>query len=199
MGRNRDPSIPSKGRFTRTEIDEILTSIWERYDESASNVPWEPKVGNRINILLACLTFACLEIMIQRGVPRQHAIELIGDASWNVYRRWGKILIPFARLYSRDPRKRMRLSVNAFLRFPFTPPGYRFERVPSADGIALNMLRCPVADYLGQQQASDLCVGTWCNLDFALAEMWGGWLERSETLAAGCDHCNFHFKVKTEH
>ncbi|MBL6748913.1 MAG: L-2-amino-thiazoline-4-carboxylic acid hydrolase [Nevskia sp.] len=56
------------------------------------------------------------------------------------------------------------------------------------------MLHCPIADYFESQGASDLCVGTWCNLDFALAEMWGGRLERHETLSAGCARCDFRFK-----
>jgi hypothetical protein len=45
------------------------------------------------------------------------------------------------------------------------------------------------------QLASDLCIETWCNLDFPLAEMWGGRLERTQTLAAGCEHCDFRFKA----
>jgi hypothetical protein len=31
-------------------------------------------------------------------------------------------------------------------------------------------------------------------LDFALAEMWGGKLERTGTLAEGKEHCDFYFK-----
>jgi len=87
------------------------------------------------------------------------------------------------------------MSVNMFLRFPFTPPGYVYERLPSCDGISVDILRCPVAAFFLNQNASDLCTGTWCNLDFALAKMWGGWLERTETLAAGCRRCDFRFKV----
>jgi hypothetical protein len=41
--------------------------------------------------------------------------------------------------------------------------------------------------------AADLCIGTWCNLDFPLAEMWGGRLERRGTLAAGAPVCDFRF------
>jgi ubiquinone biosynthesis protein len=55
------------------------------------------------------------------------------------------------------------------------------------------MLRCPVADYLGQRDAADLCAGSWCNLDYALAEMWGARLERSSTLVAGAGCCDFRF------
>lgn len=38
-------------------------------------------------------------------------------------------------------------------------------------------------------------VGTWCNLDYALAELWGGKLGRTTTLVEGYDRCNFHFKA----
>jgi hypothetical protein len=52
-----------------------------------------------------------------------------------------------------------------------------------------------VAEYFQMHDAEDLCVGAWCNLDFALAEMWGGWLERSEAIAAGSPRCDFRFKA----
>jgi hypothetical protein len=50
-----------------------------------------------------------------------------------------------------------------------------------------------VADYMRAHGASDLCVGAWCNQDFALAKLWGGELHRTKTLAAGDDHCDFRF------
>jgi hypothetical protein len=101
-------------------------------------------------------------------------------------------------LITGDPVRRLRLSVNAFLTFPFGRPGYQFDDVPQADGRSLDMRRCPVADYLGSRGAADLCAGSWCNLDYALAEMWGGTLERSGTLVAGASCCDFRFRVPAE-
>jgi len=57
------------------------------------------------------------------------------------------------------------------------------------------MQRCPVADYLGSHGAADLCAGSWCNLDYALAEMWGGTLERTGTLVTGACCCGFRFRT----
>jgi hypothetical protein len=104
-----------------------------------------------------------------------------------------RITKTFTSLVSRDPTQRLRLSVNAFLTYPFSRPGYRFNDVPEDDGRSLDMVRCPVADYLGQRDAADLCAGSWCNLDYALAEMWGGRLQRSSTLVAGAKCCDFRF------
>jgi len=195
VGRSRDRHSPDKGRFTRAEVDNILKQVWQTYDQLAPFVPQEPKLGNQMNMLLSCVTLACFRVFMATGTEREYAIELIGDMAWKVYEKWGRFPILIARLLTRDPRKQLRMSVNMFLRFPFTPPGYVFERLPSSDGISLDMLRCPVAEYFHKQDASDLCVGTWCNLDFALAEMWGGWLERTETLAAGSTRCDFCFKA----
>lgn len=57
------------------------------------------------------------------------------------------------------------------------------------------MRRCPVADYLGTHSAADLCAGSWCNLDYALAEMWGATPQRSGTLAGGAECCDFRFRI----
>ena len=54
--------------------------------------------------------------------------------------------------------------------FPVSRPAYRHEHsTPSPGVVAIDMRRCPVADYLAAHDARELCVGTWCNLDFALA------------------------------
>ena len=126
---------------------------------------------------------------------RAYAIELTADVCWRFYRQWGQGTRAVTRLITRDPVRRLRLSVNAFLTFPFGRPGYQFDDVPQADGRSLDMQRCPVADYLGSRGAADLCAGSWCNLDYSLAEMWGGTLERSGTLVAGASCCDFRFRV----
>lgn len=194
VGRLRNREKQEEGRFTRAEVDDLLKQAWITYDKLAPKIPHEPKIGNRMNMNLAAVTLAFLQVLVFRGVNRAYAIELTGDAAWKVYERWGRIPILLAKLKSRDSSEHIRVSVEMFLRFPFTPPGYLFDRLPSEDGISLNMTRCPVAEYFRREEATDLCIGTWCNLDYPLAEMWGGHLERSKTLADGCEHCDFRFK-----
>ena len=60
------------------------------------------------------------------------------------------------------------------------------------------MLRCPVAEYLAAHDASDRTVATWCNLDFPLARMWGGELERHSTLAGGANRCDLRFRAAAQ-
>jgi ubiquinone biosynthesis protein len=52
-----------------------------------------------------------------------------------------------------------------------------------------------VAAFFIGQDAAELCVRTWCALDYPLAQKWGGRLERSGTLAMGMKHCDFRWHI----
>jgi hypothetical protein len=198
QGRNRSRTDPSTGRFTRAQIARIVDVAFERFELKVPDFPSEPTVGSRQNVMLAALTLGFLEALEHEGVERGYAIELTADVCWRFYRQWGYATRAATRLIARDPVRRLRLSVDAFLTFPFGRPGYRFDDVDQHDGRSLDMRRCPVADYLGDRGAADLCGGSWCNLDYALAEMWGGTLERSGTLVGGANCCDFRFRVTAD-
>ena len=42
----------------------------------------------------------------------------------------------------------------------------------------------------------DLCYATFCQLDFPLAEQWGGRFERTGTLAIGAPVCDFRWVLE---
>lgn len=193
VGRNRCAQRPQGGRFTRADVDRVLAAAWRSFEALAPDLPNERTVGNRMNMILACMTLAVWRALIADGIEHEYAIELIADGAWQVYEKWGFVPWLAARLWGSNPIERLRIPVNLFLRFPFNAPGYRLKHLPALDGIAFNMQRCPVADYLRAQGAAELCIGSWCNLDYALAEMWGGRLERTGTLAGGDRFCTFRF------
>ena len=194
-GRNRSRTNPTAGRFTRLQVNHIVNHGFERFEHQMPDLPSEPTLGSRQNVLLAALTLSFLEALEADGIERGYAIELTGDVCWRFYRQWGLGTRAATRLITGDPVRRLRLSVNAFLTFPFGRPGYEFDNVPQPDGRSLDMHRCPVADYLGSRGAADLCAGSWCNLDYALAEMWSGTLERTGTLVGGASCCDFRFRT----
>jgi len=196
-GRSRSRDDPGAGRFTRGEVDRLLVAAWANFDRLAPDVPRGSTLGSRQNLLLACLTLSMLEALTAEGVERDYAIELVGDTCWKIYAQWGQVPRQLTRLLSRDPVKRMRGSVEMFLRYPFNRPGYRRADVPEPRGRGFDILHCPIAEYLAAHDASDLTVATWCNLDFQLARMWGGELERHGTIAGGADRCDFRFRAST--
>lgn len=193
VGRNRSRTDPTAGRFTHREVVGFINDAFHRFERQVPDLPAEPTVGSRQNVMLAALTLSMLDVLEQAGVERDYAIELTGDTCWRFYRHWGRVTKTVTGLVSRDPTRRLRLSVNAFMTYPFGRPGYKYNDVPEKDGRSLNIVRCPVADYLGPRDAADLCAGSWCNLDYALAEIWGARLQRSSTLVAGANCCDFRF------
>jgi hypothetical protein len=195
QGRSCSRTDPTAGRFTRTQIARIVNVAFTRFELQVPGLPSEPTIGSRQNVILAALTLGFLEALERDGIERGYAIELTADVCWRFYRQWGHATRTATRLLTRDPVQRLRLSLNAFLTFPFGRPGYRFDDVSQDDGRSLNMQRCPVADYLGSHGAADLCAGSWCNLDYALAHMWGGTLQRSGTLVGGASCCDFRFRT----
>lgn len=80
------------------------------------------------------------------------------------------------------------------LHFPFNAPGYLIEAAEADGGTAFDVVRCPVADYFRREGSVDLCTATWCNLDYALAELTGEKLVRTKTLVRGDGRCDFRLK-----
>lgn len=197
VGRNRSHTGFEQGRFTKGEVDDLLRQTWQRYALLAPAAPVEPDYtfGNRMNVQLAVLTHAALKVFQEAGMERAYAVDLIADLAWQIYKKWGAIPNALAQLLGRRGAERMRFNVDAFLRFPFSPPAYGMDPLPAHDGVRFDVVRCPIALYFRENGATDLCQAAWCNQDYGLAEMWGGRLERSQTIAAGCDHCDFHFRV----
>lgn len=194
VGRSRAPDNAEDGRFTRSDAGRLLARTWQLYDELAPAVPREEKIGPRMNVHLAALTIAFHRALVETGIDDRYAMTLTTDCAWTIYEKWGRLARRVARSRASDPAEQMRICIDDFLRFPFTPPCYHFQRTqPEKGAIEIDMRRCPVADYMAAQDASELCVSAWCNQDFALAELWGGRLDRSKTLAKGDEHCDFRF------
>lgn len=98
------------------------------------------------------------------------------------------------RASSANPRKQMRIDTDLFRQFPFGSPSHGWRDVDTDPSIVgFDCTKCPVATFFGKHDASQLCVQTWCALDYPLAQKWGGHLERAGTIAMGNDHCDFRW------
>jgi hypothetical protein len=183
VGRMRLPFSPERGRFTRDEVTQQLDAAWKRYDEAVRTLPVQPTRGSTMNMRLACFTFSFFEQLLTTGIKREYAIELVADATWQVYRMWARLTAAVSQPASGK--------VKVHLRVPFNVPGYVIETVLSEVGTAFDVIHCPVASYFRDRGAADLCVASWCNLDFALSELTHQKLVRTKTLVQGADRCDF--------
>jgi hypothetical protein len=198
VGRVRAQRSPDRGRFTREDVENLLKNAWVDYAGRAQKLPHEPTVGSRMNVRLACFTMSFFNALLAFGTDRAYAIELVADAAWRVYRLWSTIALGLAHL---APGKKTALAFavskngdqnnDVSLRFPFNAPGYLIEAAATDRGTAFDVVRCPIADYFRQEGAVDLCTSSWCNLDYALAELTREKLVRTKTLVRGDDRCDF--------
>ena len=197
-GRNRAREDMSKGRFTKSEIRDLLKDAWTRFEAHAAEIPHERDAGARLWLLNGALIIGAIQAAIDRGVQRDYAIELVGDAAWIIYRRVMVIPDALVRLTTRDPAKRLKRDTHLIMDvFPFGPKSYCKRWINSDRGGVFLVTRCPYQELhhklLPPQDARDFCQGTACNLDYPLAEMWGGHLERKHTLVSGGPYCDFRY------
>jgi len=197
VGRERGEVRAERGRFTDEDAGRLLARSLQIQSQLAPRLAVEPTFGARMNVWLASLSLAFHRALVEDGVPSARATELVADTAWLVYRTWGKVPWLLARTATRNPLRRLRVCTDLFRRFPFNPPGYLMEDVEADDAVIFAVRRCPVAEFFASQGASDLCVNTWCALDFPLAEMWGGSLQRSGTLAGGAAACDFRWSLRS--
>jgi len=197
VGRNRDRTKPGSGRFTRGQVDELLQSVWNHLDSliTEANLAQYKTLGNRQNLYLAIATRAAYHAFLESGIDSAYATELIGDVAWKVYVAWLPIPRFFARLASRDPQKQMNFILRAFLRYPFSEPGYQRMVWEESDGLNIYWYRCPPQAYFKQYGSPEEMLffnRTWCAFDWAIANemVAGGWYERPHTLSAGDDICD---------
>lgn len=192
-GRRRSAGHPEAGRFRRPDVDRVLTRLWQIYGELLPDIPRERTLGARMNVRLAAATAAGYRALVEGGTPEDEAADLVGDIGWVVYEQWGRLPRLVSRVVAGHPVRRLAVATSLFRRFPFNPPGYVMEDVPADGLIAFDVRRCPVAEYFRSQGLEQVCVATWCNQDYALAELWGGRFERGGTLVEGADRCDMRW------
>jgi hypothetical protein len=196
VGRVRDRAAAERGRFTSDDATRLLDAAWRRYDQASTTLAPQPTLGSTMNVRLACFTFSFFEELLAMSIERSYAIELVSDATWAVYRRWARLASTVALLSPSKPaalafavRDKRRGTLS--LRFPFNAPGYVVQEVPAQQGAAFDVVRCPVAAYFRERGGADLCLASWCNLDYPLSELTHQTLVRHKTLVQGDDRCDF--------
>lgn len=197
VGRYRNREQLAQGRFNRGQVDDLLADVWRR---SARLLPEADlnqyrTLGNRQNLYLAVATRAAYHAFVEAGIDASYATELISDIAWRVYSSWLSIPRFFARLVIRDPQKQMNFILHAFLRYPFSEPGYQRKVWQERDGINTHFYRCPPQAYFQQHGTPEEMLffnRTWCTFDWAIASemVEGGRYERPRTLSAGDDVCD---------
>ena len=177
-----------------SSIDAVLGNALKRYDGLESSLDVEANLGAVFTTHAAAFTLALHESMVAQGLPVADSHRLLFDIGWRIYLQMAEPPLLVAGAFTKDPRKRLKIATNLFRTFPFGAPSYRWRDVAvDDDSVAFDYTRCPVAEFFAAHDAAELCVQTFCRLDFPLAERWGGELVRTGTLASGAERCDFRW------
>ncbi len=184
--------------YSDRQMDDILASTWARYADLAPTVPSQKTIGARFMVQLSALTMALYGALLSAGQSAEGATKLIYDVAWLVYTQMGEVPWAIAGAFSYNGYEKLRFATTAFRQFPFDSPSYLWKDVAAAPGVvAFHCLKCPVAEYFHSHNASELCVNTWCKLDYPLARQWGSELKRTGTIASGAAVCDFQWHAVT--
>jgi ubiquinone biosynthesis protein len=185
--------------YPHHEVDDILDATWARYADLAPALPSQETVGARFMVHLSAVTIALYQALLAAGQSKEGATSLIYEMAWSVYTKMGEVPWTIAGFLSQDAYEKVRFATTAFRQFPFSAPSYKWQDVDAApEVVAFNCLTCPVAEYFRSHHLSELCVDTWCKLDYPLARQWGAELQRTGTIAGGASVCDFRWQVAVQ-
>jgi len=185
-------------QYTDTQVDEILERTWLRYLDLEPSIPPQKTFGARFTVHAAAAIIALYEILTAIGQTKENAAKLINQIAWEVYTVMADLPWFAGGTFTQDGFQRLKLATDAFRAFPFGSPAYLWQDVDAGDGVVgFDCLRCPVAEYFASHNLSELCVQTFCQLDFPLAEQWGAKLERTGTIASGAPRCDFRWRYRS--
>lgn len=191
-------ALPVLGKRFGSKASEILGDIWTQAAAEWRRAPQQATLGASIMIRLASVTIAAYRALVPHVETSEEAIQIVYDIAWDFYQKMGSLAWSISGSLATNDAGRMRIATTLFRTFPFSAPSYGWEEVPTSDAAAaFDCMRCPVAAHFKKLDLSDLCVRTWCALDFPLAELWHGRLERTSSIAAGADRCDFRWHTAT--
>lgn len=137
---------------------------------------------------------ALYRAMLEHRMPPEQAKQLIEEINWEVFGSGIGASFALSRLRSAKLQTRIQWILDLMFAMIFTNPFHK-QAVPSDNGIAFDVVRCPVAEYFQQQGVPELTRAAACNLDYRMAQIWGVTLNRSQTIAAGDACCDFRFRI----
>jgi len=181
--------------FDKSIVQTLLKNAWEEYDILKKEVHPEPNFGARIMVELAVISETFFQ-QITEKMSEQEACRIFNEIAWDIYSKMGKSAYRFTGLTSKNKYDHLLKATRLFRTFPFSSPSYQWKDLPAEPGVvAFNCERCPVANYFKNRGNAPLGFNTWCQLDYRLANLWGGTLALTNTIAGGAAVCDFRWKI----
>ena len=181
------PALDSKN------IHIILESTWSIYHSQARQMPKQANLGNWLVMQFAFVTLSAYQAMRDFGLSEETAIGLIQDLTWQITSTWTRRAKRVSTPLFRSQQRQLKFFVERIMKTLFSAPAYQFKMGELENGFYLDVLQCPVAELMKSKGVPDLCIKSWCGVDFGLVDILGGELVRTGTIAMGKGKCDFRF------
>ena len=169
----------------------ILESAWGIYHSQVRQMPKQANLGNWLVMHFAFLTLSAYQAMRDFGLTEETAVGLIQDLTWQITFTWTRRAKRISTPLFHSQMDQVKFYVAQIMKTLFSPPAYRFKMGELENGFYLDVLQCPVAELMKSRGVPDLCIQSWCGVDFGLVEILGGELVRTGTIAMGKEKCDF--------
>jgi hypothetical protein len=171
----------------------------EMLDEYRRLIPAVPDIGGRRNVYSFDLGASAWFLAIYRVIVRHGAsLEATGEVLHSMVRseldRMPRMMRPLMRRYRFSSLRIAKLEKAARRSQARRYPGDWVFEVVDGKGepfdFGIDMTECGIVKFYHEQRADEL-VPYLCELDYLSAEIMGVGLQRTKTLAWGCDRCDF--------
>ncbi len=182
-------------KFNGKSIENFTENIWIEFYDRTEKQKTKETFGATVMVKLSLLTLIIYEKLLTENIEKQDAIKLTSKINWIIYEKLTDRFWFFTKLFSKKPIKRVKKAMEFFINyFPYKSPGYEMELLKTnSKEVAFNVTKCPAAEFFKEHNLNELCIESWCNLDYPLAKKWNVKLERDKTIAKGNEYCNFKF------
>jgi hypothetical protein len=194
-----------KGRFAPEETGGLIEETWRRYDELAPEFPDSTSPTGDFFMRFAGAELALYLSLVDHDIEAGEARQMVADVNWSLVaggtllERAMRLQYKLTRIASSDPVRRLKWCLAPLWRFIFTIPPWEKIDLPSNDGVlALNVMRCPLANFFQSFGQPELGAATFCAADVRFAEIWGFDLKRSGLRMTGAPICDFRFTPKAQ-
>lgn len=180
----------------RQFLPQALAGIWERIRFHRTELKRSrPRHSLGVNLILRYMEWdvALYRTLQEHRLSKEQAGWLVEEIGWSIFSPIVAATYAASRLRSADLNTRVRWINEVMFRVMFTRPFKRHDR-PSPDGMAFDIVVCPLANYFREKGVSELTRHAACSLDYRMAQLWGVKLIRAGTMAEGAARCDFQFK-----
>lgn len=154
-------------------------------------------LGHGYMMRMAEESIALFSAAQKAGFSKKEAYLIVREVVWLLAETAATVTNAMRFIIS-DPGKRIRTINNLLWSTVWTKPFKREGMKLENNVYSFDVVQCPVSEYFKANDAVTLCEEVFCSADYRFSEVWGTTFKREQTIASGCQKCDFAFTIKNQ-